>query len=99
MHDWNDENCVRILRNCKKAIPPQDEGGKALIIDIVMKSEDGRSEEEVETQLLFDVHLLGVVEGRQRKEAEWAEIFMAAGFTHYNITPILGIRSVIEVFY
>ncbi|XP_074586013.1 trans-resveratrol di-O-methyltransferase-like [Curcuma longa] len=99
LHDWNDENCVRILRNCKKAIPPGDEGGKAIIIEMVMKSEDGRSEEEVETQLLFDVHLLGVMEGKQRSEAEWASIFTAAGFTDYNITPLLGVRSIIQLFY
>ncbi|KAG6474840.1 trans-resveratrol di-O-methyltransferase-like [Zingiber officinale] len=99
LHDWNDENCVRILRNCKKAIPPGDEGGKVLIIEMVMESEDGRSEEEVETQLLFDVHLLGVMEGKQRSEAEWATIFTAAGFTDYNITPLLGVRSIIQVFY
>lgn len=64
-----------------------------------MKSEDGSREEEVETQLLFDVHMLGVEEGKQRTESEWASIFMAAGFIHYNITPIFGIRSFIEVFY
>ncbi|KAG6474842.1 trans-resveratrol di-O-methyltransferase-like [Zingiber officinale] len=99
LHDWNDEDCVRILRNCKKAIPPRDQGGKVLIIDIVMKSEEGSREEELETQLLFDVHMLGVEEGKQRTESEWANLFRAAGFADYNIIPIFGIRSIIEAVY
>ncbi|KAF8711440.1 hypothetical protein HU200_029474 [Digitaria exilis] len=28
MHDWVDSECVTILKNCKKAIPPRNEGGK-----------------------------------------------------------------------
>ncbi|KAM0911167.1 hypothetical protein ACQ4PT_013671 [Festuca glaucescens] len=27
-HVWQDEDCVKILRQCKKAIPPRDAGGK-----------------------------------------------------------------------
>ncbi|TVU20611.1 hypothetical protein EJB05_36826, partial [Eragrostis curvula] len=28
LHDWGEAECVKILRNCKKAIPPRDAGGK-----------------------------------------------------------------------
>ncbi|KAK8986965.1 hypothetical protein V6N11_055282 [Hibiscus sabdariffa] len=36
--------------------------------------------------------------GRERREEEWAKLFFAAGFSNYKITPILGLRSLIEVF-
>ncbi|KAF6991106.1 hypothetical protein CFC21_008223 [Triticum aestivum] len=36
MHDWGDEDCIKILKNCKKAIAPKDAGGKMIIVDIVV---------------------------------------------------------------
>ncbi|XP_011045484.1 PREDICTED: (R,S)-reticuline 7-O-methyltransferase-like isoform X2 [Populus euphratica] len=36
LHDWTDESCVEILRNCKKAIP--EKTGKLIIADIVLSS-------------------------------------------------------------
>ncbi|VAH09292.1 unnamed protein product [Triticum turgidum subsp. durum] len=29
-HDWGDEDCVKILKNCKEAIPPREAGGKGI---------------------------------------------------------------------
>ncbi|XP_074589700.1 trans-resveratrol di-O-methyltransferase-like [Curcuma longa] len=103
LHDWNDEDCVRILRNCKKAIPPKEEGGKVIIIEMVMKLEneaDGSIHDETkETQLLWDVYIMAPVPGKQRSEAEWKSIFLAAGFSGYSITPISSLRSLIQLFY
>ncbi|CDP21213.1 unnamed protein product [Coffea canephora] len=28
LHDWNDEECVQMLRKCKEAIPSKENGGK-----------------------------------------------------------------------
>ncbi|XP_042466574.1 trans-resveratrol di-O-methyltransferase-like [Zingiber officinale] len=103
LHDWNDEDCVRILRNCKKAIPPKEEGGKVIIFEMVMKlenEEDGSIHDETtETQLLLDVHMMAPVPGKERSEAEWKSIFIAAGFSGYSFSPILGLRSLIQIFY
>ncbi|XP_042455163.1 trans-resveratrol di-O-methyltransferase-like [Zingiber officinale] len=103
LHDWNDEDCVRILRNCKKAIPPKEEGGKVIIIEMVMKlenEEDGSIHDETtETQLLLDVHMMVPAPGKERSEAEWKSIFIAAGFSDYTISPISGLRSLIQLFY
>ncbi|KAG6528268.1 hypothetical protein ZIOFF_010419 [Zingiber officinale] len=102
-HDWNDEDCVRILQNCKKAIPPKEEGGKVIIIEMVMKlenEEDGSIHDETtETQLLLDVQMMAPVPGKERSEAEWKSIFIAAGFSGYSFSSILGLRSIIQIFY
>ena len=37
MHDWSDESCVKILKNCRKAIP--EESGKVIIVDVVLQPE------------------------------------------------------------
>ncbi|KAL8505562.1 hypothetical protein ACS0TY_016703 [Phlomoides rotata] len=88
------QDCIQILGKCKEAIPSKEKGGKVIIIDMVV----GNTIEAMETQLLVDMGMMLWVTVKERTEQEWANIFHAAGFTTYNITPILGLRSVIEVF-
>ncbi|KAJ4977443.1 hypothetical protein NE237_002549 [Protea cynaroides] len=100
LHDWNDEQCIKILKGCKEAIYSGDEEGnprKVIIIDIVV---DDRNVEHksTETQLLFDMLLMTILTGRERTEKEWEKLFLESGFSHYKITPILGLRSLIEVY-
>ena len=54
--------------------------------------------ESTETQLFFDMLMMVLVTGRERNQEEWAKLFFAAGFSDYKITPLLGLRSVIEVY-
>ena len=97
LHNWSDEECVKILKKCKEAIPGKDKGGKLIIIDMVMEN-NKEDAEAVETQLLWDMRMMTVVTGKQRNENEWKKVFVAAGFTHYKISSSLDFRSLIEVY-
>ncbi|KAL6641582.1 hypothetical protein ACP70R_019763 [Stipagrostis hirtigluma subsp. patula] len=97
LHCWQDDDCVKILRRCKEAIPARDAGGKVIIIDMVVGSADSQDSVSKETQALFDV-LIMYVDGVQREEHQWRNIFLEAGFSDYKITPIHGFRSLIEVY-
>nr|WKU83443.1 O-methyltransferase 7 [Hamelia patens] len=101
LHDWSDEECVQILKKCKEAIPCKQKGGKVIIIDMVLKDQKTRhdDDEAIETQLFFDMLMMILVKGRERNEKDWAKLFSEAGFNDYKITPMLGLRSVIEVYY
>ena len=101
MHDWSDEECVQILRKCKEAIPSKEKGGKVIIIDILLKSQQKGDDdhEAIETQLLFDMLMMVLLKGRERNEKDWAKLFFEAGFNDYKITAALGLRSIIEVYY
>ncbi|KAH0717895.1 hypothetical protein KY285_013926 [Solanum tuberosum] len=99
MHNWSDEDCVKILKRCREAIKDKYEGrkGKVLIIDMVLD----RDEEEAdmtEVKLIFDVLVMVVATGRQRTEKELEKLFLEGGFMSYKITPVLGLRSLIQVF-
>ncbi|KAH7692270.1 O-methyltransferase COMT-type protein [Dioscorea alata] len=85
LHCWSDEDCVKILKHCKVAIPNKDNGGKIIIIDM-------------RQQLFSDLLMLIATKGKERNESEWRDIIFAAGFTNYKITPLIGLRSVIEVY-
>lgn len=50
-----------------------------------------------EMQAVFDLFVM-VVNGKERDEQEWKKIFLEAGFSDYKITPVLGVRSIIEVY-
>ncbi|KAK4269239.1 hypothetical protein QN277_022425 [Acacia crassicarpa] len=97
--DWDDERCLKLLKNFKEAVTSKGKRGKLVLINEVV--EDGKADyddESVETQLQFDLALMMWFPGKERNEKEWAHLFSSAGFTTYKITPVLGIRSLIEVF-
>uniref|UniRef100_J3N7N3 O-methyltransferase C-terminal domain-containing protein n=1 Tax=Oryza brachyantha TaxID=4533 RepID=J3N7N3_ORYBR len=94
LHHWSDEDCVRILAQCRRAIPARGGGGKVIIIDIVVGSASGGP--MLESQLLMDVAVMLVTKGRDRDEDDWLSIFTRAGFSDYKIK--LGPRCVFEVY-
>ncbi|RCV31082.1 hypothetical protein SEVIR_6G154100v4 [Setaria viridis] len=93
---WDDDDSVKILRQCKRAIPARDAGGKVIIVNCVL-GYGAQNSVAMETQVLFDVYMMRYG-GAQREEHEWKKIFLEAGFSDYKITPIFGFQSIIEVF-
>ncbi|XP_021724667.1 trans-resveratrol di-O-methyltransferase-like [Chenopodium quinoa] len=97
LHNWSDENCIKILEKCKEAIPSREKGGKLLIIDMVVGIPIN-NENHSRSQFLADIQMSYLFGGKERTEQQWKFLFDKAGFCDYNILPILGSRSVIEVF-
>ncbi|KAF3445179.1 hypothetical protein FNV43_RR14873 [Rhamnella rubrinervis] len=77
LHDWSDEESVKILRRCKEAITSKGKKGKVIIIDMMMENKKG-DEESVETQFFFDMLMMVLVTGKERNEIEWAKLFTDA---------------------
>ncbi|KAK4438747.1 Trans-resveratrol di-O-methyltransferase [Sesamum alatum] len=96
LHDWPDEKCLKILEKSKQAVSDKERGGKVIIVDMVVDFQ--KKHEAIETQLFFDMLMMNLTSGRERTEKEWAELFSVAGFTSYKITPVLELRSLIELF-
>lgn len=94
-HTLNDEDCVKVLKNCREAISRK---GKVIIIDIVINDEEKCKHEMTETKLYFDVMMMCLVNGKERDEKEWKKLFFEAGFRDYKISPLFGLRSLIEVY-
>ncbi|KAG8641336.1 trans-resveratrol di-O-methyltransferase [Manihot esculenta] len=95
LHDWSDEECVKILKRCKEAI--KGRGGKLIIIDMMIENHK-RDDDFPETQLFFDMLMMVLLTGKERNEKEWAKLFSDAGFSYHKISPVLGLRSIIEVY-
>ncbi|XP_038899253.1 trans-resveratrol di-O-methyltransferase-like [Benincasa hispida] len=103
LHNWNDEECVKILKKCKEAITSNKlKKGKVIIIDMVVTNNNNNNKKadyySIQTQLFWDMVMMAAVGGMERDEQEWAQLFHKAGFASYNIFPILGLRSLIELY-
>ncbi|CAK9151356.1 unnamed protein product [Ilex paraguariensis] len=95
LHDWSDEHCVKILKNCRKAIP--EKTGKVIIIDVVLNPEgDGLFDN---TGLVFDLVMIAHTSGRkERTEPEWKRLLEDGGFLRYKIIKIPALPSIIEAY-
>ncbi|KAJ1695299.1 hypothetical protein LUZ63_011997 [Rhynchospora breviuscula] len=96
LHDWSNEDCIRILRRCKDAIPSREAGGKVIVLEAVVGLTSPMISEE--PQLLFDMLMLMVTEGEERDENVWKYLFTEAGFSSYKIVCTIGFSSIIEVY-
>ncbi|KAJ9171084.1 hypothetical protein P3X46_019132 [Hevea brasiliensis] len=95
MHDWGDEDCVKILKNCRKAIP--EKTGKVIIVDVVLKPEGDDLFDD--TGLVFDLLMIAHSSGgKERTELEWKKLLEEGGFPRYNIVKIPALTSIIEAY-
>ncbi|KAK6919023.1 Plant methyltransferase dimerization [Dillenia turbinata] len=95
MHDWSDQDCVKILKNCREAIP--EKTGKVIIVeDVLRPDEDGLFDG---THLAVDLVLFAQTSGgKERTEEEWKNVLEEGGFLRYNIIQIPTLQSIIEAF-
>lgn len=87
LHDWNDDECVKILSNIQKA---SHEGARIFIVEHIVPGP-----EEPHFSKLFDIHMLCALTGRERTVKEFSVLLQEAGLdyvkTHYPPSRTIGI--------
>lgn len=53
LHDWSDDDCVKILQRCKEAIPARKDGGKVEAIQDMLMFLNGKERDEQEWKMIF----------------------------------------------
>jgi hypothetical protein len=92
LHDWPDEKCAIILRNCRTAMP---EGGKIILIERVMPAQINTSHRH-QAIAYADLTMLIGPGGRERTEAELRALLEAAGFAVTRVIDTALVFSVVE---
>ncbi len=88
LHDWDDDRCVTILENCRKAMTP---GGRIAIVEMIVgePSDPGPA-------ALMDMNMLAIVSGQERSLSEYDTLLSAAGLRRIAVTSTTSAQSVIE---
>ncbi|MBO1413652.1 methyltransferase [Streptomyces sp. FH025] len=87
-HDWDDDRCVTLLEHCRRALNP---GGRVLVLDAVVP----RGNDPHQSKAL-DLMMMGSLTGRERTEADFAELFARAGLRLSRVLPTPTVLSVVE---
>ncbi|CAI9290793.1 unnamed protein product [Lactuca saligna] len=96
LHNWSNDDCVKILKNCRKAIPTDI--GKVIIVEIVQQY-SGQHDLLNDVRVPFDLTMFAYFSrGRERTEGEWKKLLEEGGFQRYKIIYIPEIVSIIEAF-
>ena len=87
LHDWNDEECARILRNIARAANP---GARLFIVEHLIPDAD-----TPHFAKLFDLHMMCWGTGRERTVGEFAELLQSASWRYqrawYPRSRIMGV--------
>jgi hypothetical protein len=88
IHDWDEEKCLAILRNCHRAMPP---ASKLLVVESVIPPGNGPFHGK-----FLDLVMLLIPGGKERTENEYRALFERAGFELTHIVPTDAEVSVVE---
>lgn len=88
IHDWNDEECLTILRCCREAITAD---GRLLLFEAILPEGDGPHFAKS-----LDWVMLSCISGNERTEAEYRDLLARAGFRLQRVVPSPSPMSVIE---
>jgi len=80
LHDWPDDKCIAILRNCRKAMAP---GGRVLIVEHLVPESRGPH-----VSKFMDINMMvNTSGGRERTEQQFTQLLAAAGLRLQRIVP------------
>jgi hypothetical protein len=88
IHDWDDDRAVTILKNCRRAMA---DDARLLILEQVVPRGN-----EPSLSKLYDLHMLVLYRGRERREDEYRALLAAANLHLARVIPTRVPRSVIE---
>ncbi|KAJ4880614.1 O-methyltransferase family protein [Raphanus sativus] len=96
LHDWADEDCVKILKNCWKSLP---EKGKVIIVDIVTPIEP--KQDDLFSNIVFSMDNTMLTQcsgGKERSFSQFEALASASGFLGCKIICLAYMCSVIEFY-
>jgi len=86
--DWGNNDATALLRNCAAAMAKE---GKVIVVEMLMPAGNDPSQAKP-----FDILMLLNQSGRIRTEAEFRELFAAAGLRLTRIIPTASPNSILE---
>ncbi|KAL0314295.1 UNVERIFIED_CONTAM: Caffeic acid 3-O-methyltransferase [Sesamum angustifolium] len=81
LHNWNDEKCIELLKNCYEALPDK---GKLIVMDPILPS---IPQTDIHTKYTsgMDIIQLMTLEGKERTKDEFEALGTKARFTEFKV--------------
>ncbi|XP_042510885.1 caffeic acid 3-O-methyltransferase-like [Macadamia integrifolia] len=95
LHNWSDEYCLSLLKNCYEALP---ENGKAIIVETILPK---TPETNLLAKYAFGLDLLMMTQyigGKERTEKEYKALAIDAGFGGATLICCLFASSTMEFY-
>ncbi|RHN39626.1 putative O-methyltransferase COMT-type, S-adenosyl-L-methionine-dependent methyltransferase [Medicago truncatula] len=95
LHDWSDEQCLKLLKNCHKAIPND---GKVIVVDSILPV---FPESTIVAKTGFQADLLMMAQnpgGKERTKDEFMKLALESGFSGIKFACYLSGFWVVEFF-
>jgi hypothetical protein len=91
LHDWSDEDCLRILRACRAAMQP---GARLLIGEQILDPDPARGRT---TDYLLDIQMMAIFgSARSRTEEEHCALLRQSGLELQRVVPTASPVSILE---
>jgi len=88
LHDWDDESCSRILKQCHEAMQGK---GRLLVLEQLILPGNRRDAAKYNDLLMLVMHC-----GRERTQSEFADLFAEAGFRLTRVVTTESPSAIIE---
>jgi O-methyltransferase domain/Dimerisation domain len=88
LHDWNDDECITILKNVRTAMTPD---ARVVVVEMLITDQGPPSPAP-----LLDLNMLVMVTGKERTADEFGALFAKAGLKLSSVTPTHSPVAVIE---
>jgi hypothetical protein len=90
LHDWDDDSCVRVLQNLRRAMPSH---ARLLVYEIVAAPPNNRwSQDRIQ-----DLEMLAMLPGQERSREQFEAVFSRAGFHLNRIIATGAAESILEL--
>ena len=88
IHDWNHEQCLTILDNCRRAMSP---GARLLLAEMVLPEGD-----TFHPGKMLDMVMLAAPGGEERTASQYSTLLDEAGFRMTRVVPTESLVSLVE---
>ena len=82
IHDWDDEHCLRLLRNCHQSMQG---AGRLICVDSVLPPMGDPSGTSAK---FLDLLMMAGIRGKERTLRQWEELFTETGFRVTGVIPL-----------
>lgn len=95
LHDWSDEHCIEILKNCNKALP---KGGKLILVESLIPV---LPQDSIESHMVFSLDSHTLVHnqgGKERSKEDFEALAAKTGFSGIEVFCCAYDTWVMELF-